>query len=126
VPRALAAEAGSLIREAEASGQKSVDCFIDGVRSVQNQRRDAVSSQHIGSALADSAAYYSVRSEQHFREACVAAARVGGPAAKSAGDNGAVLNLQDQKGGAAGQVAANGDAIGSRDGDSGGSHETLR
>ena len=56
----------------------------------------------------------------------MAGARVGGPAAKSAGYDRAVLNFQYQKGGAAGQVTANGDAIGRGDGDSGGSHEIIR
>src|SRR5271165_6453768 len=124
--RGLMAKADALVCKTEASRQESVHGLIDGVRSVKHQRFDAMGGERIDRPLSNAPANHRVGAGQQIEKAAMIAAGIGGTAAKSTGNDGAVLNLQDQKRGAAGQMAANRDTVGSGYGDSGRSHEVLR
>jgi hypothetical protein len=120
------AEADAVRGEREASGEKSVDGIVDGVRSIQHQRFNSVGGEHVGGVLADAAAHHGIGPSQHFDKPGVISAGIGEPAAKRTGDDSAILNFKNQEGRAARQMVANGDAIDRRNGDSGWSHEILR
>jgi len=121
----LPRERNPLAAERQTSVQELVHRLIDGMRAHKYQRLDAVSRQNIGRSLTDAAADDRIGARQHVNESSMSSARVGGPTAELARRDGAILNLQDQKRGAARQMLANGDAIGSSDADYGRGHEAL-
>ncbi|MEI9974583.1 MAG: hypothetical protein WDO73_22570 [Ignavibacteriota bacterium] len=122
----LVAEAEAFAAEGEITGEKIVDGLVDGMRFAEYQGSMPLAESTSAAPSPMPPHITALAPASNFDEAGMATASIGGATTKSTGNDGAVLNFQDQKSRTAGEMVANGDAIGSRDRDSGGCHETLR